>query len=97
MYAGAGYAVTPNTTRNGIGVAAMVCGIVGLVFCWVPYFGLILGILGIVLGIVNVVAANKGEANNKGMGIAGLVLGIITVAIFVILIVIGVALFASAM
>jgi hypothetical protein len=59
---------------NGLAVAALVVGIVGLVLFWTVWGGLILGILGIVFGAVGISKANRG-APNKGMATAGLVLG----------------------
>src|SRR3954451_210852 len=38
--------------RNGLGTAALICGIVAIVLCWTVFFGIVLGILGIVFGIV---------------------------------------------
>jgi len=52
-----------------------------LVFVWFAA-----AILAIVLGAVNVRAAGRGEATNKGMGVAGIVLGAISVAFFVVVI-----------
>jgi len=64
-----------NATSNGLGIAAMSCGIAGLVFMWVPVLGLLLGIAGIVLGAMSMGACNRNEANNRGMAIAGIVCG----------------------
>jgi hypothetical protein len=58
-------------------IAALVCGIVGIVLGWVPgvnYIALILGILGIVFGAL---ARKNAPADKKGLATAGLVLGII--------------------
>jgi len=60
--------------RNGMGVAALVLGILSLVsYC----FGPILGLLAIIFGGVGISRANQGSATNKGMATAGLVMGII--------------------
>jgi hypothetical protein len=69
----------PHTSRQpgpGLGVASMVLGIVGIVFCWVPVLNWILGLLAIILGAVGV-----RRVAGKGMAVAGLVLGIITIAL----------------
>jgi hypothetical protein len=58
-------------------VAALVCGIVGIVGGWIPginYFALVLAILGIVFGAI---ALKSASADKRGMAMAGLVLGII--------------------
>ncbi|MFS7879143.1 MULTISPECIES: DUF4190 domain-containing protein [Streptomyces] len=89
-YPGAGYpaappvypgaAGTPMQLSNGMGTAALVCGIVGLVcgityFLWV--FAVILGILAIIFGAIGKGKVSRGEANNGGSATAGLVCGII--------------------
>src|SRR4051794_5313235 len=70
---------------NGLAVAGMVCGIVGLVLFWVPILGWILAILGIVFGGVGIARANAGAAN-KGMAITGVVLGIVSIALYLLVI-----------
>ena len=50
--------------RNGMGTAALVLGIVGLVLA-LPIIGLLPGIVAIVLGIIGVRRANRGEATNR--------------------------------
>jgi len=71
-----GYGPPPNRS-NGIAVAALVCGIVGLL-C----FQFILGPLAIVFGGIGLSKANQG-AENYGLAVAGLVLGIIATVIAV--------------
>ena len=68
---------------QGLGVAGMVCGIVGLVFCWVPFFGFILSLLGCVMGGVQLAKIKKSPESygGKGQAIVGLVCGIIGLAI----------------
>ncbi len=71
------------TKSQGLGVAGMVCGIVGLVFCWVPFFGFILSLLGCVVGAVQLAKIKKSPETHggKGQAIAGLVCGIVGLAI----------------
>jgi uncharacterized membrane protein len=45
------------------------------VVSWVPFLGLLLAIVAIVLGILGIRKASKGEATNKGMAITGVVTG----------------------
>jgi len=96
VYPQAGYAPVAyhQPPSNPMGIAGMVCGIVGLVFCWVPYFGLIVAIIGLVLSIVGIIQANKTGAS-KAMAITGLVCSIVAVAIWVIIFAIVGAIFAS--
>lgn len=70
--------------RNGLGVAALVCGIVGVVIGLIPLLAvpaLALGILAIVFGAVGIRRVGRGEANNRGMAITGLITGLIALAL----------------
>lgn len=65
--------------RNGLAVAALVCGIFGIIGSSIPvvrYFTAVLAILGIIFGVKGRKIA---EQTGEGMGLAtaGLVLGII--------------------
>jgi Domain of unknown function (DUF4190) len=65
---------------NGQAVAALVLGIVSLVFFWLFFliFPVICGILAIIFGRIGLNRVNRGETTrNKGMAIAGLVTGIL--------------------
>jgi uncharacterized iron-regulated membrane protein len=60
--------------RNGLGTAGLVLGIVGLVFAFIPIVGVIawpLVIIGLILGVLGVLRANRGQATNRGGAIAG--------------------------
>lgn len=80
---------------NGMAVAALVCGIVGvalaIILFFFPFIGLILGVLAIIFGIVG---RNRFKANpavgRQGMAMAGLVTGIVAVLISLVLIVLGI-------
>ena len=56
---------------KALAITALILGICGLVFCWIPIFGLLISIAGLILGIL----AFK-NPNGKGMGITGFVLSI---------------------
>ena len=63
-------------------VAALVLGIVSLVFCFIPGIGIVGPIVGIVGIILGALAKKKGE--KKGMATAGLVCAIIGTALSLI-------------
>lgn len=68
--------VNPNGS-NGMSIAALVCGILGIVGSFIPipyvsYVTLPLAILGIIFG-----ALGRKKSTNKGLATAGLALGII--------------------
>lgn len=55
---------------NGLGIAAMILGIVAFLFGWVPFFGFLAGATAVILGIISLK-----KPGVKGMGIAGLITG----------------------
>jgi hypothetical protein len=57
---------------NGMGTAALVMGILGIIM-----LPIVFSILAIIFGSVGIGRANRGAATNKGVAIAGLVLGLI--------------------
>lgn len=61
-----------------MGVAALILGIISVVFCWWNWIGIIPGVIGVILGAI----AKKKNANCAG---AGLVLSIIGLALSTIL------------
>lgn len=71
---------------NGLAVAGMVLGIIGLVFCWVPVLGWILALLGLIFGAIGNGKANRIGGKGKGMALAGLIMGVLGL-------IIGIALF----
>jgi len=69
---------------NGIGIAAMVLGIIAVVLFWFVGVSWILALLAVIFGGVGISKANRGEANNKGMAVAGIVCGSLVIAFWVI-------------
>ncbi|CAM5504902.1 DUF4190 domain-containing protein [Streptomyces griseorubiginosus] len=68
----------PMPPQNGMGVAAMVLGILSCaLFCVYGILSLILGVLAIVFGIKGRKRAERGEATNRGQAQAGFITGII--------------------
>ncbi|MEU1125584.1 DUF4190 domain-containing protein, partial [Streptomyces sp. NPDC005899] len=66
---------------NGLGVAALVLGIIAVVGFCMWGFGIILGILALIFGIIGRGRAKRGEANNGGMALAGIILGSVAIVI----------------
>lgn len=79
--------------QNGLGTAALVLGIIGLIGC--VYGGFILSILAIIFGKIGMNKARRGEANNVGVAKAGFILGIVGVSISVAILAIVVIVAAS--
>jgi hypothetical protein len=86
-YPTAGYpAARPR--RNGMGVTALVLGVVGLTLVLLLLFsplGAFLGLLAVLFGILGLMRANRGEADNRGQAVAGLVTGGIALLVGVFL------------
>lgn len=89
--AAAGYSGAPTAARNGLGIAALVVGILAIIGIITVYGAVILGIIAIVLGFLGRSRAKRGEATNGGMALSGAILGLIALIIAVILIIAGAA------
>lgn len=77
----------PVNPTNGLAVAALVVGIVALISGWIPFWGFVVGVAAVVLGII---ALKK--PGGRGLAIAGLItggLGALTGLLMVILFIIG--------
>ena len=69
------YAASPQDVKRGMAIAALVCGLLGLLsFC--PIF-IVLALLGIIFGIIALVRAanHPGRHTGRGMAIAGICCG----------------------
>jgi Domain of unknown function (DUF4190) len=64
---------------NGMAIAALVCGIVGLFI-----FEVILGALAVIFGGVGLSRANRG-AGRRGLALAGIILGAIDIVLFIVI------------
>lgn len=71
-----------------MGVAALVLGILAILFCWTAVGGIVFGILAIVLGALGAGRARRGQATNRGVAIGGVVTGVLGLIVGVVLAVI---------
>ena len=79
--------VGPEDPGKGLAIAAMVCGIAGLVLAWFNGTGLIPSVVGLILAIMS---GNRSQAvglKRSGMATAGLVCSIISLALSAIVLV----------
>jgi len=88
-----GFAPPPTGPRNGLGIAALVIAIIGLVFCWTVAGGVILGLTAVIIGFVAQGRVKRGEATNGGVAIAGIVLGFLAIIVSLIFIPIWIGVF----
>ncbi|MFF4533989.1 DUF4190 domain-containing protein [Streptomyces sp. NPDC001407] len=72
---GPGWQQPVPSAGNGLGVAALVLGIIGTVLSPTVFLGVILGILAIIFGGIGRSKVSNGEADNGGQSLAGLILG----------------------
>jgi uncharacterized membrane protein len=71
---------------SGLAIAALILGIVSVLFGWIPYFGWFLAIIGVVLGIIALMKISKStEIKGKGLSITGIILSGIAIVVYVIL------------
>ena len=72
-------AVARGTRTNGMSIAALILGILGIISFW-P-----LSILAIIFGAIGISQINKDPSlKGKGMAVAGLVMGIAAIAIWIL-------------
>ena len=90
-----GFAPPPTGPRNGLGIAALVIAIIGLVFCWTVAGGVILGLTAVIIGFVAQGRVKRGEATNGGVAIAGIVLGFLAIIVSLIFIPIWIGVFGT--
>ncbi|WP_019971181.1 DUF4190 domain-containing protein [Mycobacterium sp. 141] len=74
----------PVGPRNGLGIAALVTAIVGLVLVWSVVGGIALGLAAIIIGFAARGRCKRGEADNVGVATSGIVLGVIAVLVSVV-------------
>jgi hypothetical protein len=95
-YGGQPYGAGPGRPkRNGLGIAALVVGLLALLTSITLVGGIVLGIVAIVLGVLGRGRAKRGEADNGGTAVAGLVLGVVGLLLSLLFLAIGVAIFSS--
>ena len=75
--------VATGTRSNGLAIAGLVCGLVGVIL-----FNFILGPLAIIFGGIGWSKANHG-ARHRGIAIAAVVFGIVDLIIFGVLLAVG--------
>lgn len=66
---------------NGLGLAAMIVGIAALPLLCCFGFGLLPGIVAVVLGFLGKQKADQGEATNRGQALAGMICGGVAVVL----------------
>lgn len=92
---GGGYGGPPAAPpRNGVGIAALVFGVLALL-TGLFLIGSVFGLVAIALGIIGISRAGKGVATNRGVAISGLVLGVLGIALTVVVVVLFSSVFTA--
>jgi len=91
--AGSAQYAPPTDPRNGLGITALVLGIVAIIASITVIGGVVLGIIAIVLGFIGRSRAKKGQATNGGVALAGIITGAVGLVLSIVLVVAGAALF----
>ncbi|HET6919616.1 MAG TPA: DUF4190 domain-containing protein [Jiangellaceae bacterium] len=84
--------------RNGLGIAALILGIVGLlagIFPFLFWVTGVLGIIGLIFGFIGRGRAKRGEATNGTMALWGIITSSVVVLLSIVGAVIAIALFAD--
>ncbi|MBK0417775.1 DUF4190 domain-containing protein [Leucobacter sp. CSA1] len=78
------------SSSNGLAIASMIVGVVGLLFAiwaWIPFVGFVFGVLGLLCGVPAVIIGHFGLNRSKvpgisgrGQAITGLITGYVTIA-----------------
>lgn len=58
--------------KNPFGVTGFILSLVALLTCWIPFFGWIVWILGLIFSSIGVAKKNK-----RGLAVAGFVIGLV--------------------
>lgn len=83
----------PAAPKNGLGIAALICGLISLPAAFTIFGGFLLGVLAVILGIVGYLRVKKGAATNGGVAIGGVVFGVLGIVVSAVLIAVGVSMF----
>jgi len=81
-----------------MGIAAFVLGLISVIMGWIPFlcFAMLMtAIIGLILGIIDIIKKSKTNDKNKGFGIAGLVLSAIAIPIILIMSLVSIAIIAE--
>jgi hypothetical protein len=90
--------LTQQAPRNGLGIAAPILGIIGILFGLIPSFfwiAGILGVIGLIFGLVGLNRAQRGEATNGTMALWGIITSAVAMLLSVVGLLIQVGVFAD--
>ncbi|MDO4897933.1 MAG: DUF4190 domain-containing protein [Rothia sp. (in: high G+C Gram-positive bacteria)] len=80
------YGYQQDNKPKGLAIASLVLGILAVLSGWLIIGGLF-GLVGLILGIVALVSANKGTTGGKGMAIAGIITSVLGILAAIVILV----------
>lgn len=83
----------PPVPRNGLGVTALVLGILAVLTFFTIVGGIVLGLLALIFGIIGLRRVGKRLATNKGVAVSGIVLGVLGVIASAVFVAVGTTFF----
>lgn len=72
--------------KSGLGIASLVLGIIAIVGSWIPILNnvsFLIAVIGLILGIVGIVAIRKGKVGGKGLTIAAIIINVVAIVIVI--------------
>lgn len=69
----------PPVLRNGLGIAALIVAIIGLLGSFSVAGGIIMGLAAVILGFLGRNRVRRGAADNGGVALAGIILGVLAI------------------
>lgn len=77
-----GYAAPqPVAPKNGLGIAALILAVIGLLSVATVFAPILLGAIAVVIGILGRGRVKRGTADNGGVAVAGIVLGALAIVV----------------
>lgn len=95
QYGQGNYGQQPTNPKNGLGIAAMVLGILAMLTILTVFGGILFGLIAVVLGFVARGKVKKGEATNGAVALSGIITGGLALLLSIGLIIFGVSLLNS--
>ena len=87
----------PHNRSNGLALAALIIGIVAVVFCWTIIGGILFGLAAVILGFLGRSRVKKGvTTNGSGMALIGIILGFLGLVLSIVMVIVGIGVFRSA-
>jgi hypothetical protein len=86
------YVVADNSNNTSLApVTSLVTGLIGLLFCWIPFIGIVGWIFGPLALVFGFLGLGRGKAEHKVMSWIGIVCGALTLVVCIIYVIVIIA------